>query len=83
MIRSSFNDDWQVRPKVNPFAELSGAVTPFQPVTLPHDAMLALGRGRSAAEGAPAGLRPTGPGTSRLLATAPGCDPAETALTVE
>lgn len=25
MIRTSFNDGWQVRPKVNPFAELAGA----------------------------------------------------------
>jgi beta-galactosidase len=40
MIRTSFNDGWQVRPKVNPFAELSGHVAPFRPVTLPHDAMI-------------------------------------------
>ncbi|WP_262059482.1 glycoside hydrolase family 2 TIM barrel-domain containing protein [Streptomyces sp. STR69] len=40
MIRSSFNDGWQTRPKVNPFAELSGTKVPFRPVTLPHDAMI-------------------------------------------
>ncbi|MDW6057571.1 glycoside hydrolase family 2 TIM barrel-domain containing protein [Streptomyces sp. FXJ1.4098] len=40
MIRASFNDGWQVRPKVNPFAELSGHVVSFRPVTLPHDAMI-------------------------------------------
>ncbi|MEU3618799.1 glycoside hydrolase family 2 TIM barrel-domain containing protein [Streptomyces sp. NPDC006872] len=40
MIRTSFNDGWQVRPKVNPFAELAGQVVPFRPVTLPHDAMI-------------------------------------------
>ncbi|GGM98638.1 glycoside hydrolase family 2 TIM barrel-domain containing protein [Streptomyces fuscichromogenes] len=40
MIRTSFNDGWQVRPKVNPFAELSGRVVPFRPVRLPHDAMI-------------------------------------------
>ncbi|MFI6374389.1 glycoside hydrolase family 2 TIM barrel-domain containing protein [Streptomyces sp. NPDC050546] len=40
MIRTSFNDGWQVRPKVNPFAELSGQVVPFRPVTLPHDALI-------------------------------------------
>ncbi|MFF3378345.1 glycoside hydrolase family 2 TIM barrel-domain containing protein [Streptomyces sp. NPDC002680] len=40
MIRTSFNDGWQVRPKVNPFAELSGTKVPFRPVTLPHDAMI-------------------------------------------
>ncbi|MGW1715537.1 glycoside hydrolase family 2 TIM barrel-domain containing protein [Streptomyces sp. NPDC002156] len=40
MIRTSFNDGWQARPKVNPFAELSGTKVPFRPVTLPHDAMI-------------------------------------------
>ncbi|MEU9017809.1 glycoside hydrolase family 2 TIM barrel-domain containing protein [Actinomadura sp. NPDC048394] len=40
MIRTSFNDGWEVRPKVNPFAELMGASAPFRPVTLPHDAMI-------------------------------------------
>jgi hypothetical protein len=44
MIRTSFNDAWQFRPKVNPFAELSGPAAPFTPVTLPHDAMLARDR---------------------------------------
>src|SRR5690242_18730419 len=40
MIRSSFNDGWKIRPKVNPFAELSGAALPFQQVTVPHDALV-------------------------------------------
>ncbi|MGW3651621.1 glycoside hydrolase family 2 TIM barrel-domain containing protein [Streptomyces sp. NPDC000878] len=40
MIRTPFNDGWQTRPKVNPFAELSGTKVPFRPVTLPHDAMI-------------------------------------------
>ncbi|MET8978055.1 glycoside hydrolase family 2 TIM barrel-domain containing protein [Streptomyces sp. NPDC004539] len=40
MFRTSFNDGWQVRPKVNPFAELAGQSVPFTPVTVPHDAML-------------------------------------------
>ena len=40
MIRTSFNDGWETRPKVNPFAELSGVVVPFRAVTLPHDAMI-------------------------------------------
>lgn len=44
MIRTSFNDGWQTRPKVNPFAELSGTKVPFRPVTLPHDAMIERGR---------------------------------------
>ena len=46
MIRTSFNDGWQFRPKVNPFAEMAGGATPFEPVTIPHDAML--GRPRAA-----------------------------------
>ncbi|MFE3828530.1 glycoside hydrolase family 2 TIM barrel-domain containing protein [Streptomyces sp. NPDC059092] len=40
MIRVLFNDGWQVRPKVNPFAEMGGHSVPFQPVTVPHDAMI-------------------------------------------
>ncbi|MCA2225951.1 sugar-binding domain-containing protein [Nonomuraea aurantiaca] len=40
MIRASFNDNWQFRPKVNPFAELAGTAVPFEPVTVPHDAMI-------------------------------------------
>ncbi|MEW1720302.1 glycoside hydrolase family 2 TIM barrel-domain containing protein [Streptomyces sp. NPDC093109] len=40
MIRVSFNDGWQARPKVNPFAEMSGHSVPYRPVTVPHDAML-------------------------------------------
>lgn len=49
MIRISFNDNWQTRPKANVFAELSGALAPFQPVALPHDAMI--GRERVAPGG--------------------------------
>ena len=40
MIRVSFNDGWEFRPKVSSFAELGGASIPYQPVTLPHDAMI-------------------------------------------
>jgi beta-galactosidase len=40
MIGTSFNEGWQVRPKANPFAELSGRMIPFEPVTLPHDAVI-------------------------------------------
>ena len=35
MIRVSFNDGWQARPKVNPFAEMGGVSVPFRPVTVP------------------------------------------------
>lgn len=49
MKRTSFNEAWQTRPKVNPFAELSGTKAPFRPVTLPHDAMI--GQARTAPGG--------------------------------
>jgi beta-galactosidase len=39
--RTSFNDDWRVRPKVSHFLELlGGGSEPWQAVRLPHDAML-------------------------------------------
>ncbi|HSA52138.1 MAG TPA: glycoside hydrolase family 2, partial [Yinghuangia sp.] len=60
MIRQSFNADWAVRPKVNPFAELSGASVPFEPVTLPHDAVI--GQQRSAAQGGDRGAGAYFPG---------------------
>jgi len=43
--RIPLTDGWQFREKVNPFAELAGAVTPYQDIRLPHDAMI--GRDRS------------------------------------
>ncbi|MFJ9374634.1 glycoside hydrolase family 2 TIM barrel-domain containing protein [Streptomyces sp. NPDC101455] len=50
MIRTSFNEGWHSRPKVNPFAELSGAKIPYRPVALPHDAMIAQDRRAPAGE---------------------------------
>ncbi|WP_019929593.1 glycoside hydrolase family 2 TIM barrel-domain containing protein [Nocardia sp. BMG111209] len=58
MFRTSFNNDWQARPKPNPFAELSGAAVPFHAVTIPHDAVAELPRD-SAAEGS-VGFYPSG-----------------------
>jgi len=49
MIRVPFNDGWEFRPRVNPFAELGGASVPYQPVTVPHDAMI--GQQRVAPDG--------------------------------
>ena len=41
MNRTSFNDDWRVRPKVNAFMELvGGGAQPWVAVRLPHDAMI-------------------------------------------
>ena len=47
-MRSSFNAGWAVRPKQNPFSELTGAKTKPEPVTLPHDAMIGTQRDPSA-----------------------------------
>jgi beta-galactosidase len=58
MRRTAFNDGWQARPKVNPFAEMAGAAVPWQPVRLPHDATI--GRDRDAAESAASGYFPGG-----------------------
>ena len=58
MIRTSFNDGWQFRPRVNPFAELAGATTPWEGVTLPHDAMI--GRERAEAHGGAGAYFPGG-----------------------
>ncbi|MFB4296690.1 glycoside hydrolase family 2 TIM barrel-domain containing protein [Actinomadura sp. NTSP31] len=52
MIRTTFNDGWQVRAGVNPFAELMGPAVPFRPVTVPHDAMIE--QDRTAPDGAQA-----------------------------
>ena len=41
MNRTSFNDDWRVRPKANLFLEMfGGGGEPWQSVRLPHDAMI-------------------------------------------
>lgn len=53
MIRSSFNDGWYARPKVNPFAELSVVTAPFEPVAVPHDAMISRARRAPAGEADP------------------------------
>jgi beta-galactosidase len=50
MFRLSFNDGWEFRPRVSPFAELGGVSAPYRPVTLPHDAMI--GQQRVAPDGA-------------------------------
>ena len=40
MKRTSFNEGWQFRRKVNPFAELAAASTLYADVVLPHDALI-------------------------------------------
>ena len=47
-MRSSFNAGWAVRPKQNPFSELTGVKSKPVPVTLPHDAMIGTQRDPSA-----------------------------------
>ncbi|MCJ1701808.1 DUF4982 domain-containing protein [Rathayibacter festucae] len=51
MSRTSFNQDWTVRPKVSIFSQLNDDPDARTPVTLPHDAMLALPRDPSLSEG--------------------------------
>ncbi|MFF2053543.1 glycoside hydrolase family 2 TIM barrel-domain containing protein [Leifsonia sp. NPDC058194] len=58
MKRTLFNDGWQVRQKVNPFAELGGATVPYEPVTLPHDAQI--GRDRDPSGDAATAYFPSG-----------------------
>ena len=58
MIRAPFNDGWEFRSRVSPFAELGGAAAPYQPVPLPHDAMI--GQRRAAAEGGACAYFPGG-----------------------
>ena len=59
MIRLSFNDGWEFRPRVSPFAELGGTSVPYQPVTVPHDALIGQQR-----------VAPDGPATREGGATA-------------
>lgn len=40
MKRTAFNEGWQFRRKVNPFAELGGVSVPYADVVLPHDALI-------------------------------------------
>jgi len=47
-MRSSFNAGWAVRPKQNPFSELTGPKGTPEPVMLPHDAMIGTERDPSA-----------------------------------
>ena len=60
MTRTSFNAGWAVRPKVSLFAEFSGPVSPPQPVTLPHDALIGLPRSADSAQGSHTGYFPDG-----------------------
>ncbi|UGQ11745.1 DUF4982 domain-containing protein [Yinghuangia sp. ASG 101] len=72
MIRRSFNTGWQMRPKLNPFAELTGQSVPFAEVTVPHDAMI--GQPRDDAGGGEAGAGayfPGGPFEYRKTFAAP------------
>lgn len=59
MNRTTFNDGWQFREKVNPFAELGGISSPYVDVTVPHDATISRDRdpnGNGAVAFFPAGV---------------------------
>ncbi|MFJ4166925.1 glycoside hydrolase family 2 TIM barrel-domain containing protein [Microbacterium sp. NPDC089698] len=80
MRRTSFNDDWQFRRKVNPFDELSGEVEPYVDVFVPHDALI--GEKRDP-DGDPAGAYfPTGTYEYRKTFTVPD-DPAHRRVAIE
>ena len=55
MTRTRFNDGWTVGPNVSVFSEITGGATAAEPVTLPHDAMLAVPRSPHAESGASSG----------------------------
>ena len=69
MHRTPFTAGWSTRPKANPFAELVGAGTPWQDITLPHDATLT--RQRSPEHGGATGFFPGGTYEYRVTLTAP------------
>lgn len=60
MSITSFNDSWTVRPKVSPYAQLQGAPTPGEPVTLPHDAIIGQARTATGPVGGRNGYFPGG-----------------------
>jgi beta-galactosidase len=76
MFRVSFNDGWEFRPKVSSFAELGGAAAPYQPVTLPHDAMIGQQRvapdGQARPDGGAGGYFPGGAFEYRKTFSVPG-----------
>jgi beta-galactosidase len=57
---TSFNADWTVGPKTSIYAALQGASATRLPVTLPHDAVIALERSAERGEGAHSGYYPGG-----------------------
>jgi beta-galactosidase len=71
MIGASFNGGWEYRPKSNPFAELTGRQAAWEPVTLPHDAMLAAGRDGAQPDRGPIAFFRTGAYEYRKVFTPP------------
>jgi beta-galactosidase len=69
MRRTAFNDGWQFREKVNPFAELAGAGSAWAAVRLPHDATIS--RERSPGMDPATGYFPGGVYQYRKAFTAP------------
>ncbi|MGW3981777.1 glycoside hydrolase family 2 TIM barrel-domain containing protein [Streptomyces mirabilis] len=69
MIRTSFNDGWQARPKANRFLEMAGMAPAYQDVRLPHDSMI--GRERDPEAGGASGFYPGGIYEYRKTLTVP------------
>lgn len=60
MIRTSFNQGWSVRPKTSPFAAVGPGAPDWQPVTLPHDALIGLSRDAGSPQGVNGAFFPGG-----------------------
>lgn len=60
MTRTSFNEEWEVRPSAGLFAELAGTPAPPRPVTLPQDAMIERERDPDVPGGPASGFFPGG-----------------------
>jgi beta-galactosidase len=70
VIRSSFNHGWEFRLKARPAAGGGAGPAPYQPVTLPHDAMI--GRERDPAASGASGFFPGGTCEYRKVFHVPG-----------
>ena len=60
LLRTLFNSDWTIQPKVNPFLEVFGGAPEPERVTLPHDWLISQPRSADASGGAASGYYPDG-----------------------
>lgn len=60
VLRTLFNSNWSIQPKVNPFLEVFGGAPEPEHVTLPHDWLIGQPRSADASGGAASGYYPDG-----------------------